>query len=101
MPLLSGVGQDLIWNWSRINRAAYGHDCGVSGLLCREVRPSGELGQTGKRMAMPEQIPRDGRPVRGAIRVGEAGDLGVHAAVAGPVADCPNHRPSDTALVTY
>src|SRR5271156_6291536 len=101
MPLLSGVGQDLIWSWSRINRAAYGHDCGVRSLLRRKVRCFGEPSQTGERIAMPDQIARDGCTVRAAISVGEAADLGVDAAVAGPVADRPDHRPGDAALVTH
>src|ERR1700722_4641975 len=101
MPLLSGVGQDLIWSWSRFNRPAYGHDCGVRSLFGRKIRSLGEPSQTGERIAMPDQKARDGCAVRGAIRVGEARDLGVHAAVAGPVADCPHHRPSDAALITH
>src|ERR1700727_3049862 len=100
MPLLSGVGQDLIWSWSRINRPAYGHDCGVRSLSGCTIRSLGEPSQTGERIAMPEQIARHRCTVRGAIGVDEARDLGIHAAVAGPVADCPYHRPSDAALVT-
>ncbi|EUA42353.1 hypothetical protein PFJ02_18495 [Mycobacterium xenopi] len=50
---------------------------------------------------MPEQVAGCSGAVRPAIRIGEAENLGVYAAIAGPITDRAQHRPGHAPLFAH